>query len=331
MKITEYQTDIDEYSALPFDEYFGDLSVGFFDLETTGLSPDRCSIILAGLVLPSRGKYLARQYFAEDIEEEPELLATLIDDMYQLDAVVTYNGHRFDMPFLKKRIAVNGLPPVSPPYDLDLYRLVRYHSDIKNFLPNLKQKTLEDFLGLWSDRKDEIDGGRSVSLYYDWLADRDPDVMDTICLHNRDDILQMTRMMRVITKTDFHKAMTCAGFPAGDLLITGISLNSSRLHITGKQMKDPTDYVYYGDDALSFRFSSDPGYFTIDAGVHQRGGLVFADLSESGVDAYRFRNDPALDEYLLVLKTNKNVDYRAVNDFVRALTERIEELWTIEK
>ena len=39
------------------------------------------------------------------------------------------------------------------------------HSPIKRFVPNLKQKTVENYMGLWQSRDDEISGAESVELY----------------------------------------------------------------------------------------------------------------------------------------------------------------------
>ncbi|MGI6722353.1 MAG: ribonuclease H-like domain-containing protein [Anaerovoracaceae bacterium] len=328
MKISNYQADCDIYSSSVFDEYFRGLRVGYFDIESTGLSPRRCSMVLAGLVFPDDGKYIARQYFAEDPEEEPAVIAALLSDLTSLDVIVTYNGCRFDVPFLEKRMEINGMDHVDLPYQLDLYRLVRYHSDIGNFTPNLKQKTLEDFLGLWSERSDEIDGKESVRLYYQWLDTRDEEIREIICLHNRDDILQLARLMAVIVKTDFHAAMTDFGFPCRDTIITDLILRDDAISISGVQTGEPVDYVFYGREGLEYNFSSADAGFDIRAALNERDGVVFADLSPSGI---QWPEDPSLVGSLLMLKDQGKVNNRAVNLFARALIERIQESWITEK
>lgn len=43
----------------------------------------------------------------------------------EADAVVTYNGERFDLPILNKEFVVDGLPPPAPTGSIDLLRVVK--------------------------------------------------------------------------------------------------------------------------------------------------------------------------------------------------------------
>lgn len=366
MEIKDYKVDSTKYQYAAFDEYFKDLSVGFFDIETTGLYPDHCNIVLAGLVMPacclpdseladfsttSCNDYIARQYFANDLEEEAQLIAFLINDLQKLDVVVTYNGAHFDIPFLQKRIQTNGLPTsFNLPYNLDLYRLVKYHSNLKEFLPNLKQKTLEDFLGLWVNRDDEIDGAQSVKLYFEWLYGRDENTKETILLHNRDDIMQLTRLMKVIPKTNFHKAMKSFGFPYiantnTALHITDITANKKQICISGEQLKDAVEYVFFGDEKLSFVFNRKEKTFEITGKLHERGGIVFADPEDytqvfdlnrkhsndtalenrntETIFVSGFGNDPTLLDGFPILKNKEIINYRTINKLVKILIVQI--------
>lgn len=46
----------------------------FFDIETTGLSPKANYVYLIGSLSRSDGNWKFRQWFAENIDEEPEIL-----------------------------------------------------------------------------------------------------------------------------------------------------------------------------------------------------------------------------------------------------------------
>ncbi|MEG0157062.1 MAG: ribonuclease H-like domain-containing protein, partial [Anaerovoracaceae bacterium] len=81
----------------PYRQYFGDLSVGVFDIETTGLNPKNAKLILAGLLVPQGDSFVLTQYFAEYPEEEALVLAALVEDLCKLDVVITYNGLAFDL------------------------------------------------------------------------------------------------------------------------------------------------------------------------------------------------------------------------------------------
>jgi hypothetical protein len=40
------------FSSAPFNQYFKDLRIGVFDIETTGLSPANSYLILSGFLIP---------------------------------------------------------------------------------------------------------------------------------------------------------------------------------------------------------------------------------------------------------------------------------------
>ena len=144
--------------------YFGGLTYATFDIETTGLTPKFCSTVLTGFAVEDCGRLKSRQYFAENLNKEMDVLEQTLSEFNELDFLVTYNGASFDMPFILERLKKNGMKPGRIPYNLDLFPIVRRFSDIRTFVPNLRQKTLENFLGLWDHREDKIDGGASVEV-----------------------------------------------------------------------------------------------------------------------------------------------------------------------
>lgn len=331
MKVFEVPTALTPYSSTVFNEYFSGCRVGYFDLETTGLSPSRCAVILAGLVLPIQDQLVVRQYFANSPEEEPALLSRIRKDLCHLDLIVTFNGTRFDLPFLNTRLSHHGLPAAQCTGHMDLFRLIRSYSDLRRFLPNLRQKTIENFLGLWSQRTDEIDGAESIRLYRRYLQTQDPHLRDIICLHNRDDILQLYRMMPILKRIEFHRAMRTSGFPAGTVWINEIKQSGDILSISGTQTGTPADYLYYGSGQLEFQFSAASCSFQIRIRLHHHSGLIFADLQELELPSSLFSGDPACYDDLLVLRQHNTVNDRALNRFCRVLTERIQQQWITKK
>ena len=138
--------DEELYSGNIFRAYFDGLKIGVLDIETTGLDPSRNKFILGGLLdMESRTLH---QYFAETRGEEEEALRAFAARVAGLDMVITYNGRHFDMPFINRRMKNFAMGSCSP-YDLDIYLILNGHSPIKKFLPNLKQKSVENYMGLW--------------------------------------------------------------------------------------------------------------------------------------------------------------------------------------
>lgn len=66
-------------------------------------------------------------------------------------------------------------------------------------------------MGLWQSRDDEISGAESVELYNVYEKNHDPALGEKILLHNSDDILQLSRLLPVIGKSDFSQSHGSAG------------------------------------------------------------------------------------------------------------------------
>ena len=108
--------------------------------------PSRNKFILGGIY--DGQSHRLHQILAENRKEEPEALAEYMDVLADLDVVITYNGRHFDIPFIDTRLkkhAMTSTLSCSYLYDLDLYQVLRGFSPIRRFVPNLKQKTVEDY------------------------------------------------------------------------------------------------------------------------------------------------------------------------------------------
>lgn len=62
-------------------------------------------------------------YFRD--HRDPEMLGAIWDLMNEADAVVHYNGDKFDIPTLNKEFLLAEMPPPSPYHSIDLYKVVR--------------------------------------------------------------------------------------------------------------------------------------------------------------------------------------------------------------
>ena len=81
------------------------------DIETTGLSASRHFIYCIGCSYLSSDKediITIRLFFAENPEQEPELLTALAKLLDTHKTIITFNGNAFDLPFLK-----NGMQPTT--------------------------------------------------------------------------------------------------------------------------------------------------------------------------------------------------------------------------
>ena len=166
----------------------------FFDIETTGFTPDRAIVYLIGLSyrLPN-GNWEICQLFNDDGMSEPAVLRDFYTLLPDFDLLMNFNGDRFDIPFLEGRLRL--LPPaqqnslsfrhLTDMPSADLLKLIR---PLKSSLgmPNVKQKTVERYLGI--DRIDQMDGGQLISVYWDYITTDRRRERELLLQHNRDDM-----------------------------------------------------------------------------------------------------------------------------------------------
>jgi hypothetical protein len=347
MKTIIEKIEIPQFSSAPFNQYFKNLRMGVFDIETTGLSPYGSQLILSGFLLPREDGLVLTQYFAESLSEEEEVLRATLDVLASLDVVVTYNGRGFDIPFVEARAKrllrgsnqADGGMDVPYPYNLDLYTVVRKFSPLRQYLPNLKQKTLEDFLGLWENRMDEISGAESAAMYMDYLIDREPETEEKILLHNRDDVIQLYRLLRVMDKTEVHRAMYNLGFPVRtprhSFLVQNIVFGENRVTISGLQRFEPISHTCFDSllescgpgGTCSWDFSSSKREFQMELTPMMEQHLALIDLRSLGISEEEFAFTPHCESGYLVLRKENEINYAETNLLVSRLLERITETW----
>ena len=74
----------------------------FLDIETTGLSREHCEITVVGIHLSSGLNAGFVQLVGGDITA-----AGIIEALAGVDIIYTYNGSRFDLPFIQARLGIN--------------------------------------------------------------------------------------------------------------------------------------------------------------------------------------------------------------------------------
>ena len=338
MEIITKEIKTEYFSNSILDEYFGGKSFCTYDIETLGLDPRRAPVVLIGMMCVSPdGSATVRQFFLEQPEEEHILLDRVIEELNKYDYIVTFNGHRFDIPYIEKRYKMiyHCLPDIRP-FDLDLYLIIKGHSGLKEILPSLRQKSVEEYMGLSSERDDQISGGESVELYYEYLLCEDPDkkekIKETILLHNYDDVVQLYRLLPIIRQCDLHSAAFKLGFPvyessesAGMVLNVGnIKLTRTSLKITGKYTGDLFTYKSFSDmeQVWEAEFYRDRT-FSVTCPVYTRSNATFVNLLDFFADTDDFRDYRGFVNNYLILKNEKDFYNRDINYFVRRLLMKL--------
>ncbi|MGN0417913.1 ribonuclease H-like domain-containing protein [Anaerostipes faecalis] len=155
----------------------------FFDIETTGLSPDVSAITLIGCC-HFDGTIL--QWFNEDGFSQKEILKDFLDYIVSYDTLISYNGTTFDLPFLESKIREYHLDnPLDHMEHIDLYQVL---SPFRHLFPmkRFRQKDLENYLGII--RKDNLTGKKIIKTYQVFLETGNTELKELLLLHNREDL-----------------------------------------------------------------------------------------------------------------------------------------------
>ncbi len=170
----------------------------FFDIETTGFSPASCTLYLMGCCTFDGRHWQLTQWMAEDesLEEQRMVLEHFLKAIENAPAIISYNGTTFDLPFIEKKCMQAGLSPDFSRWDhVDLYKEVRSLKTLLS-LENLKQKTVERFLGIY--REDTYSGGALIPIYKAYVKTHTSAMEDLLLLHNFEDIKDMLFILPVL-------------------------------------------------------------------------------------------------------------------------------------
>jgi uncharacterized protein len=164
----------------------------FLDTETTGLSGGTGTVaFLVGLAWREADGLAFAQYFLCDFNQEAALLWAVGQCVRDAGVLITYNGRSFDWPLLQTRLVMRRAAWPSPPH-LDLLMLAR--RIFKPRLPDCALQTLEQAV-LDLHRADDLPGSLIPSRYFAWLRGGEPHVMDSVFIHNRQDVLSMALLL----------------------------------------------------------------------------------------------------------------------------------------
>lgn len=327
MRIIEEYIKGPFYSSPIFDEYFGGLDIVVADIETTGLSPKSSAVILGGAVYSDGGGRKAVQFFGDTLDDEAELLQRYVQLLSRADVIVTYNGQRFDIPFLLHRMKKHKLDtaPLERLYSVDMYRVLKYHSHLPEILPNMKQKTVEIFLGDSESRTDEIDGAQSVELYKEYMRStgaRRGEILDYILLHNRDDIVRLSDMMRIIKTLDLHEIMYSSGFPMTigetDIHIEKVKVAKGKLTAEGSVKGESAGYTCFGDNS-TLEIDEKEGTLKLEVMCDEISEHTVVDLRPLNADVHSLRELGGYESGYLILKSGKDVRHHEVNLLIKTV------------
>jgi len=168
-------------------------TVAWLDTETTGLAGGTGTyVFLIGIASVDGGCVSLTQYFLRDLAAEPEMLEAVGDHLRRFNALVTFNGTRFDLPLLQTRFLLCRMrADIEAESHLDVMNLARrlWHRRLGGYSMALLEQMI-----LKVERFVDVPGWMIPSLYVQFLHTGDFDVLEPVFAHNEQDILSLVAL-----------------------------------------------------------------------------------------------------------------------------------------
>jgi len=148
----------------------------YLDIETTGLSPYNGDLTVIGLYIEDDGDNGVIQLVGDEI-----CPSKLIKMLKNTEMLYTYNGSRFDLPFIREKLKVD-LTEYCPHKDL------MYSCWEKNLYGGLKK--VERQVGI-KRKLPDVDGRIAVQLWLNYKYYGDRNSLRKLLKYNEEDVLNL--------------------------------------------------------------------------------------------------------------------------------------------
>ena len=176
----------------------------FFDIETTGFSGETSQLYLIGCTYFDGFGWKLIQWFADTRQAEKELLDAFFEFLKRFKILIHFNGDRFDIPYLLKCCERLGLDyHFDDLISIDIFKKIKPYRKLLK-LENMKQKSIEQFLGV--HREDKYNGGQLIDVYREYLHTHEKFLFDLLILHNTDDLRGMPSILPILNYADLFES-----------------------------------------------------------------------------------------------------------------------------
>jgi len=155
----------------------------YLDIETTGLAPLRSEITVVGIYLCNGFDTRFSQLVGNDITSD-----SILESLKGASVLYTYNGSRFDLPFIYYRLGINL-------FKMFKHRDIMYDCWRNNLYGGFK--AVERQLGI-ERRLKEINGYEAVKLWWRYLNDYDEDALATLLDYNKEDVINLKKLKEML-------------------------------------------------------------------------------------------------------------------------------------
>jgi uncharacterized protein YprB with RNaseH-like and TPR domain len=157
----------------------------YLDIETTGLCSFYDEITVIGICLASDGTNSLIQLVGDEVSR-----SNLLRTLRCVDTIYTYNGSRFDLPFINFRLEVN------------LGEHFRHHDLMHDCWRNNLYggfKAVEQHLGI-PRRLRGIGGAQAAMLWWRYEIDHDRKALELLLEYNKEDVLNLVALRKKLER-----------------------------------------------------------------------------------------------------------------------------------
>jgi len=155
----------------------------FLDIETTGLSPEYSEITVVGIYIIEGFDTSFIQLVGDDITAD-----SIVEALNGVDVIYTYNGSRFDLPFILSRL------------EIDLAELFAHHDLMYDCWKNNLYgglKSVEQQLDI-PRRLKEVNGAEAIRLWWRYVNNYDQGALATLLAYNKEDVVNLKTLKEIL-------------------------------------------------------------------------------------------------------------------------------------
>ncbi len=175
-----------------------DAAAVYLDTETTGLAGGTGTIpFLIGLASIHDGEVVTEQYFLRRLSGEVDMLEAVRDRLSDADALVTFNGRRFDWPILEARFIMCRMRLDPPALHHDLMSAARrlWYRPLGTYRLSVIERQALDI-----ERGNDIESWQIPGIYLEYLRTGDGGLLDPVFAHNRQDVTCLLHLRRRVRR-----------------------------------------------------------------------------------------------------------------------------------
>lgn len=278
------------------------------DIETTGLDPVRDNLVLLGFIVFEGDKSYIIQYFAEDNFEEERLLKIYLK-MTADKTIITYNGDKFDIPFLNIRLDKYDLEPIFPATK-DIYKTISSHRKYFTF-ESMRLMDIEKHIGIFRNDPSRY---KVISKLTEDIKKRDKP--RPIMIHNENDLIATEKLANI---NDYFTRELSTNLDGYIINLKSVWINNDIFQINLESTKTLTE-SYFSSNNYELRTSSN----TIEINIQ----ILYGRFDEKNtgfvtLNTFNLENESLMtvDPNLLIIRENYLYNYKNILNLSKKIIE----------